>query len=300
MASNTEVLAGQLGGARKRRPLLLDVFVRLIRTKPLGTIGLVITIVLFTTATFADAIAPQWYNVPNVDIRLQPPGTEYLLGTDQLGRDVFSRLVYGARISIYVGFGSVALAMVVAYVIGMTTAYYGGWLYQIFMRVVDGWLAIPTIVFLIALGTVFPAGIMTIIIILGINFAMRNSRVIRGQVLTIQENVYVEAAKALGARHLRTMLVHILPNTFAPVIILATGELASAILAETSLSYLGLGIPPPFPSWGGMIGGDTRSYMYQAPWMVLWPGVALSLVVFAWNMLGDALRDLLDPRLRTG
>jgi peptide/nickel transport system permease protein len=282
----------------KPRSWYVDLWVRLIKTKPMATVGLLIVIVLLVVATFAEVIAPEGINDVNVADRLQPPSGEHLMGTDPLGRDLFSRIVYGARISVFVAFGSVALAMVLGGLVGVLSAYYGGWRDTLVQRFVDGWLAIPTLVILLALSAVLPQGLLTIIVIIGVSFAVSNSRVIRGHVLAIKESTYVDAARALGAGNLRIMLFHIVPNTLAPALILGTGELATAVLLETSLSFLGFGVPAPYPSWGGMIGGDTRHYMAEAPWLLIFPGFALAAVVFGWNMLGDALRDLLDPRLR--
>ncbi len=282
----------------KPRTWYVDLWVRLIKTKPLATVGLLIVITLLIVATFADFIAPEGINDVNIAARLQPPSGEHLMGTDPLGRDLFSRIVHGARISVFVAFGSVALAMVLGGLLGVLSAYYGGWRDTFVQRFVDGWLAIPTLVILLALSAVLPQGLLTIILIIGVSFGVSNSRVIRGHVLAIKESTYVDAARALGAGNLRIMLFHIAPNTLAPALILATGELATAVLLETSLSFLGFGVPAPYPSWGGMIGGETRHYMAEAPWLLIFPGLALAAVVFGWNVLGDALRDLLDPRLR--
>lgn len=282
----------------KPRTWYVDLWVRLIKTKPLATVGLLIVMTLLIVATFADFIAPEGINDVNIAARLQPPSGEHLMGTDPLGRDLFSRIVHGARISVFVAFGSVALAMVLGGLIGVLSAYYGGWRDTFVQRFVDGWLAIPTLVILLALSAVLPQGLLTIILIIGVSFGVSNSRVIRGHVLAIKESTYVDAARALGAGNLRIMLFHIVPNTLAPALILATGELATAVLLETSLSFLGFGVPAPYPSWGGMIGGETRHYMAEAPWLLIFPGLALAAVVFGWNVLGDALRDLLDPRLR--
>lgn len=280
------------------RTWYVDLWVRLIKTKPMATVGLVIVIVLLVVATFADFIAPEGINDVNIAARLQPPSGEHLMGTDPLGRDLFSRIVHGARISVFVAFGAVALAMALGGLIGLLSAYYGGWRDTLVQRFVDGWLAIPTLVILLALSAVLPQGLLTLIVIIGISFGVSNSRVIRGHVLALKESTYVDAARALGAGNIRIMLFHIVPNTLAPALILGTGELATAVLLETSLSFLGFGVPAPYPSWGGMIGGETRHYMAEAPWLLIFPGLALAAVVFGWNMLGDALRDLLDPRLR--
>ena len=295
-----EVVAGEGSGGsaevKQPRTGAADLLVRLIKTKPLGFFGLIVITILLITATFAELIAPHGYNEVDVLSALQAPSWQHLMGTDNLGRDLFSRVVFGARISVFVSLGAVAVALIGGYIIGMTSAYYGGWLDHLLQRFVDGWIALPGIIVLLALSQLLPRGIVTIILVIGISFAIRNSRIVRGQVLSIKERDYIKAARALGMSDARIMLSHIMPNTFVPMLIVATGETASAILLETSLSFLGLGIPPPFPSWGGMIGGETRFYLALAPWLLIFPGLALTAVVFSWMVFGDALRDLLDPR----
>ena len=295
-----EVVAGEGSGGsaevKQPRTGAADLLVRLIKTKPLGFFGLIVITILLITATFAELIAPQGYNEVDVLSALQSPSWQHLMGTDNLGRDLFSRVVFGARISVFVSLGAVAVALIGGYIIGMTSAYYGGWLDHLLQRFVDGWIALPGIIVLLALSQLLPRGVVTIILVIGLSFAIRNSRIVRGQVLSIKERDYIKAARALGMSDVRIMLSHIMPNTFVPMLIVATGETASAILLETSLSFLGLGIPPPFPSWGGMIGGETRFYLALAPWLLIFPGLALTAVVFSWMVLGDALRDLLDPR----
>ena len=295
-----EVVAGEGSGGsaevKQPRTGAADLLVRLIKTKPLGFFGLIVITILLITATFAELIAPHGYNEVDVLSALQAPSWQHLMGTDNLGRDLFSRVVFGARISVFVSLGAVAVALIGGYIIGMTSAYYGGWLDHLLQRFVDGWIALPGIIVLLALSQLLPRGVVTIILVIGISFAIRNSRIVRGQVLSIKERDYIKAARALGMSDARIMLSHIMPNTFVPMLIVATGETASAILLETSLSFLGLGIPPPFPSWGGMIGGETRFYLALAPWLLIFPGLALTAVVFSWMVLGDALRDLLDPR----
>ena len=295
-----EVVAGEGSGGsaevKQPRTGAADLLVRLIKTKPLGFFGLIVITILLITATFAELIAPHGYNEVDVLSALQAPSWQHLMGTDNLGRDLFSRVVFGARISVFVSLGAVAVALIGGYIIGMTSAYYGGWLDHLLQRFVDGWIALPGIIVLLALSQLLPRGIVTIILVIGISFAIRNSRIVRGQVLSIKERDYIKAARALGMSDARIMLSHIMPNTFVPMLIVATGETASAILLETSLSFLGLGIPPPFPSWGGMIGGETRFYLALAPWLLIFPGLALTAVVFSWMVLGDAMRDLLDPR----
>ena len=229
---------------------------------------------------------------------LKPPGAQFYLGTDNLGRDVFSRIVYGARISVTVGFAAVTLSLLLATIVGITSGYFGGKFDVLVQRVVDAWMAFPNLLFVLFIMAVLGPGLLNVILALGVVNAANRSRVIRSATLAAKENQFVEAARAVGAGHLRIILLYILPNVMAPIIIIATNALGGVILAESTLSFLGFGVPPPYPSWGEMLSGSGRSYMYRAPWMAIWPGVAISLGVFGFNMLGDALRDLLDPRLR--
>jgi peptide/nickel transport system permease protein len=273
---------------------------RLVKEKPLGAFGGVLVLVLMLCAIFAHWIAPYPYDETNVRQRLKPPGAQFYLGTDNLGRDVFSRIIYGARISVTVGFGAVALSILLATILGVTSGYFGGKVDVFVQRIVDAAMAFPPLVILLSIMAVLGPGLLNVILVLGIVPSANRSRVIRSATLAAKENQYVEAAQAVGASHLRIILLYILPNVMAPIIIVATNALGAVILVEATLSFLGFGVPPPYPSWGEMLSGSGRSYMYKAPWMAIWPGVAISLAVFGFNMLGDALRDLLDPRLRGG
>ena len=271
---------------------------RLVREKPLGAFGGLLVLVLMLCAIFAHWIAPYPYDETNVRQRLKPPGAQFYLGTDNLGRDVFSRIIYGARISVTVGFGAVTLSILLATILGVSSGYFGGKVDVLVQRLVDAAMAFPTLVILLSIMAVLGPGLLNVILVLGIVPSANRSRVIRSATLAAKENQYVEAARAVGASHLRIILCYILPNVMAPIIIVATNALGAVILVEATLSFLGFGVPPPYPSWGEMLSGSGRSYMYKAPWMAIWPGVAISLAVFGFNMLGDALRDLLDPRLR--
>jgi peptide/nickel transport system permease protein len=271
---------------------------RLVREKPLGAFGGLIVLVLLLTALLAHWIAPYPYDETNVRQRLKPPGAQFYLGTDNLGRDLFSRIVYGARVSVTVGFAAVTLSLLLATTVGITSGYFGGKFDVLVQRVVDAWMAFPNLLFVLFIMAVLGPGLLNVILALGVVNAANRSRVIRSATLAAKENQFVEAARAVGAGHLRIILRYILPNVMAPIIIIATNALGGVILAESTLSFLGFGVPPPHPSWGEMLSGSGRSYMYRAPWMAIWPGVAISLGVFGFNMLGDALRDLLDPRLR--
>jgi peptide/nickel transport system permease protein len=271
---------------------------RLVREKPLGAFGGMLVGILILCAVFAHWIAPYPYDETNVRQRLKPPGAQFYLGTDNLGRDVFSRIVYGARISVTVGFGAVTLSILLATILGVTSGYFGGKVDVFVQRLVDAAMAFPPLVILLSIMAVLGPGLLNVILVLGIVPSANRSRVIRSATLAAKENQYVEAARAVGASHLRIILCYILPNIMAPIIVVATNALGAVILIEATLSFLGFGVPPPYPSWGEMLSGSGRSYMYKAPWMAIWPGVAISVAVFGFNMLGDALRDLLDPRLR--
>jgi peptide/nickel transport system permease protein len=273
---------------------------RLCRERPLGAVGGLLCLLLLLTGVFADVIAPQGYNAINPIDRLQAPSTEYWFGTDQIGRDVFSRIVHGAQLSVIVAFAATTLSIVISVVIGVVSGYFGGRIDMYTQRIVDGWMCFPDLILLIVAVSVLGPGTWQVILILGLLFGIAGSRIVRSAVLSAKENVYVHAAQSMGASTLRILLRHILPNIMAPVIVLYTTRLAAVILAESGLSFLGLGIPPPAPSWGGMLSLDGRSYMFQAPWLAIVPGIALTLAVFGINMFGDALRDLLDPRMRGG
>jgi peptide/nickel transport system permease protein len=273
---------------------------RLIKEKPLGAFGGVIVLGLLLCALLAPWIATHPYDQTNVRNRLKPPSSQFYFGTDNLGRDIFSRIVYGARISVTVGFGAVSIGICLATIIGVGSGYVGGKADVLVQRLVDAQMAIPGLLLLLNIMAVLGPGLLNIILALGIVSAAGSSRIIRSAALSVKENQFVEAARAIGASHLRVILRYILPNIMAPIIIITTVSLGFVILIESALSFLGFGVPPPYPSWGEMLSGSGRSYMYKAPWMATWPGVAISLAVFGFNMLGDALRDLLDPRLRGG
>ena len=283
---------------RRRRNRWLNFWIRLLRHKPLAATGFVIVVVLLVIAGFANFVAPFDYREQNYDETLEAWSVRHLMGTDQLGRDVFSRVVWGARVSVIVSFSSVVAFLVVAIVFGMVSGYIGGKVDLVIQRIVDAWMVIPTLILLLALISVLGQGIWQLILVLSVERGIVMSRVLRGEALSLRETMYVEAARAIGAGAGRILFVHLLPNAFAAIVILATISLGQFILAEASLSFLGFGIPPPFPTWGGMLSGAGLSYMQRAPWMAIWPGVALTLTVWAFNMFGDGLRDLLDPRLR--
>ncbi|MBM3140835.1 MAG: ABC transporter permease [Chloroflexi bacterium] len=271
---------------------------RFARRQPLGFIGAVIIALLMFVAAGAPLIAPSPPDEISTDRLVGPGQRGHLLGTDSLGRDVFSRVIYGARVSITVGFLAVGLSTTLAVVIGVTSGYAGGWADAIVQRFVDALMAFPGLVLLVALVAVFGPGITQLVLILGVVGSAGNARVFRSAVLAIRSNAYLEACVGLGASPLRVIVRHVLPNIFAPMMISVTVALGGIILAEAGLSFLGLGVPPPAASWGNMLSVDGRRFMLTAPWLAIVPGIAITLVVFAFNMLGDALRDVLDPRLR--
>jgi peptide/nickel transport system permease protein len=299
MANHVEVLPAPLvlqpPGRFTRAALAMWHFCR---RKPLGAFGGILVALMIGTALFANVIAPRAYDETIRGARMKPPSAQYWMGTDNLGRDVFSRVVYGARVSVAVGFGAVLIANLVATIIGITSGYFGGKYDIVVQRVVDAWQSFPFLVVILSIMAVLGPGLLNVILALGVLGAAGASRIIRGATLSAVQNQYVEAARAVGAGHLRIMARYILPNVAATIIIIATIGLGGFILAESALSFLGFGVPPPYPSWGAMLSGSGRSFFYTAPWMAIWPGAAISLAVFGFNMLGDALRDVLDPRLR--
>jgi peptide/nickel transport system permease protein len=294
-------LAGALPRARARPGRLRRALLgtgRFTRRKPLGALGAAIVLGLLVMAGFAEWIAPYDYDERIADARLRPPGRDFVFGTDNVSRDVFSRIVHGARVSVTVAFATVFLGNLMAAAIGITSGYFRGRYDIAVQRVVDAWQSFPYLIIILSILAVLGPGMGNVILSLSILVAAGASRVIRSATLSVVEHPYVEAARALGAGHARIILRHVLPNVTATIVIVATIGLGGVILAESALSFLGYGVPPPHPSWGGMLSGAGRTYMYQAPWLAIWPGIAISLVVFGFNMLGDALRDVLDPRLR--
>ena len=268
------------------------------KRKPLGVFGGMIVLVMVLAAIFADLITPYGLNETNIGDRFQSYSLDHWLGTDNLGRDVFTRVIYGARVSMYVGLGAVSIGTTGAVILGGVSGFRGGILDLLLQRVVDAWMSFPFLIILLTFIAIFGQGMWNVILALSLGSTFNGSRVVRGAVLSVKANTYVEAGRAIGCSDVRLMIRYILPNIMAPVIILATLALGFVILAEASISFLGFGIPPPAPSWGGMLSGAGRQFMLVAPWMAIWPGVALSLVVFGFNTLGDAVRDVLDPRLR--
>jgi peptide/nickel transport system permease protein len=282
----------------RTRAWYVDVWVQLLRRKPLGTLGGAIVVVMLAAAVFADVVSPYGFAQTSLRDRFIAVDRAHWLGTDQLGRDLLTRLIYGARISLYVGFGAVVLGSVIATVLGILSAYFGGRVDLLLQRAVDAWMAFPPLLLLMSIMSLVGPSVGNITAVLGIAFGIQNSRIIRGVALALKEHTFIESARAAGAGHLRITTAHILPNVLPTIIVVATTGLSTVILTEASLSFLGLGVPPPYPTWGGMLSLAGLDHMYQAPWLAIWPAVALSLAVFGFNMLGDGLRDLLDPRLK--
>ena len=286
--------------APKRRSRLADFFIRLVREKPLGTISGIIILILIFVAIFAAVLAPYPYKEMHLADRLQGPSAQYLLGTDHIGRDFLSRIIVGARISLTVGLAATSVNVVVAVLIGGTSGFLGGKLDLVVQRFIDAWMAFPGLLILLTIMSIAGQGLLQIIVVLGITGGIGGSRVLRGAVIGIKVNDYFLAARAIGSPTTATLMRHVLPNIMPVMIISFSITLGGVIIAEASLSFLGFGLPPDVPSWGGMLSREGRKYMEQAHWLALFPGLALTIVVYCLNMFGDAMRDLLDPRLRGG
>ncbi len=295
----TEIAAtAPLESPRRRHGPFLDLVVRLFRDKPLGASGGTIFVAFLLCGIFADVLAPYGPNETDLHNRLLSPSFEFPMGTDHLGRDVLSRVLIGAQLSMIVGFLGAALATVVSIVLGVLSGYLGGKLDMIIQRMVDAWMTFPALVLLIVVISIVGPGVPQMVVILGLQYGIAGSRVVRGSVISVRENMYVHASQSIGAGTFHILRRHILPNIMPVVIVLFTTRVGAVILSEAGLSFLGLGVPPPQPTWGGMLSGTGRTYMYLGPWLALAPGLCLTVVVYAVNVFGDALRDLLDPRMR--
>ena len=284
--------------APKRRSRLADFFIRLVREKPLGTVGGIIVLILILVAIFADVLAPYPYDEMHLYDMLQGSSAQYLLGTDQLGRDFLSRIIFGARISLLVGLAATALNVVVALLIGGISGFLGGKLDLGVQRFVDAWIAFPGLLLLLTIMSIVGAGYTTDDTGPGDSRGHRGSRVLRGAVIGIKENDYFLAARAIGSPGAATLMRHVLPNIMPVVIIIFSINIGGVILSIASLSFLGFGLPIEIPEWGALLSREGRKYMEQAPHLALWPGLCLTIVIYCLNMFGDAMRDLLDPRLR--
>jgi peptide/nickel transport system permease protein len=271
---------------------------RLIREKPLGAAGAAVCLLFLLCGIFATWLAPYGFNEINPINRMKAPSLAFPFGTDYLGRDQLSRILYGAQLSVIIGFSAAALATLISILIGVVSGYVGGRTDMVIQRFVDAWQSFPGLVILIVAVAVLGPGMPQVIGVLALLFGIAGSRIVRGAVVSVRENMYIHAAQSIGAGTQRILWRHILPNVMPVVIVLFTSRLGATILAEAALSFLGLGVPPPAPTWGGMLSGSARTYMHQGPWLALAPGLALTIVVYAVNVFGDALRDLLDPRMR--
>ena len=273
-------------------------FVRLWREKSLGAAGGIVILLFILVAAFADVLAPYEYLEIHLADRLTGSSAAYPLGTDHLGRDVLSRIIFGARLSLIVGLSATAVNVVVAVLIGGTSGFFGGRLDLVVQRFVDGWMAIPGLLLLLTIMSIVGKGVPQLILVLGISGGIGGSRLVRSAVIDIKENTYFQATRVIGASKWRTFTHHVLPNIMPVVIIVFSINVGGVIISEASLSFLGFGLPPDVPSWGAMLSREGRQYMQQGPWLALWPGLCLTIVVYSLNMFGDAVRDLLDPRLR--
>ena len=265
---------------------------------PLGAVGAAIMAIFVFAAIFAGFLTRFDPVSTNSALSLARPSAGHIFGCDFMGRDMYSRIIYGARISLAVGLGSASLGCAAGVALGLTSGYLGGWVDLIIQRLVDIMQALPVLILALVMAAALGPALDNTIVAISIPLIPYSARVIRSNTLALREMPYVEAARAVGMSELRIAVRHVLPNTLAPLIVLATAQLGSAILVESSLSFLGLGIPEPHPSWGRMLSESAAEYVRTAPWLVIFPGIAISLVVFGTNLLGDALRDILDPRLR--
>ena len=259
--------------------------------------GMVVILITFIIAGTASFIAPQDPGKTDVSLKLTPPSLEHFLGTDQLGRDVFSRMLFGSRVSLSVGFVAVAISICIGILVGATAGYYSGWIDSVLMRFVDIMLCFPSFFLILTVVALLGPSLFKVMVVIGITSWMGTSRFVRAEFLSLRERDFVQAAKALGVKDFRIIFLHILPNALAPVFVTATLDVATAILVEAGLSFLGFGVQPPAPSWGNIL-TEGRTYIFDAWWLTIFPGLAILITVLSFNLLGEGLRDALDPRLR--
>lgn len=295
MSSSNIPLTNELPSARS--PIRQFLY-RLLHEKPVGAAAALVFLLFVFCGVFAELLAPYGFNEISMLERLKAPSWKHLFGTDNLGRDMYSRCLYGAQLSVIIGLTAAALATIISVLIGLLSGYLGGKIDMVVQRIVDAYMSFPELVILIAVVSVVGPGMLQIIGILSLVLGIGGSRIIRSAVVTARENMYVHAAQSIGASTSRVLWRHLLPNIMPPIIVLFTTRVGAAILIESGLSFLGLGVPPPAPTWGGLLSGSGRTYMFQGPWLALAPGLCLTAVVYATNVFGDALRDLLDPRMR--
>jgi peptide/nickel transport system permease protein len=288
----------KLADAGPRRSSLLGIAWQFVVQNPLGAAGLVIVLVMIVMAVFAEEVTRYDPLANNFGDMLSAPNADYWLGTDQYGRDLYTRIVFGARTALLVGFASAFIGATLGLVLGVASAYFGGWFDLIFQRVMDILMAFPLIILALAVVSIFGTGASNVIFAITIPFIPRCARVVRSSALAVRETPYIDAPRACGYSHARIVLRHMVPNVMAPYLIIMTAAVGQAILIEASLSYLGLGVQEPTPAWGLMLRGGAEDYAESAPWVAIFPGVAISLAVFGFNLFGDSLRDWLDPKMK--
>jgi peptide/nickel transport system permease protein len=285
-----------------RRAILLPgwlrVLVRFFRQRPLGAFGGVVIFIIVIIALLADFIAPYDSVISDYRAMLKPPNMNHWMGTDAYGRDILSRIIYGSRTALIVGFSASFLGATLGAIIGVACAYFGGKIDLIVQRTLEVFISFPLLIMALAVITVLGYGIQNVILAISIPLVPRCAVVIRSRALSIREMPYVDAARACGFSHLRIIFLHMMPNVMGPYLILLTAYLGGAILTEASLSFLGMGVTEPTPAWGLMLKGAAVSFAESAPWMAVFPGLAISTLVFGFNIFGDSLRDELDPKLR--
>ena len=298
MTAAERVRENLLAAEPPRRPGMVKYSIYYFKHKLLGTVGLFIVVVMVLTAIFADAIAPFEYQQQNYNDVLTAPNFTFFFGTDNFGRDIFSRIVHGARISMLVGFLSVIVGTGIGAVVGLISGFFMGKVDAVVQRLVDMWMSFPDLILALTIVAVFGNTLPNVILAIAATILPRGVRVIRSSTIAIREMDYTMAARSIGASDIRTMLRHIMPNTVAPFLIIMSSMFGTAILTEAGLSYLGLGISEPTPSWGRMLTGQAAQYAPRAPWIIAFPGIFITLTVMGFAFFGDALRDLFDPRLR--
>ncbi len=299
MAVTSEVaVEAQFEDLRAKKPISF-VLLDLMRRKPLGAAGAIVVIIMILMAVFADFLTPYDPVANSFADMTKAPSAVHWLGTDQFGRDLLSRIIYGARTALFVGFTSALVGGTIGLVLGVGSAYFGGRIDLIFQRIMDIFMAFPLIIMALAVVSIFGTGAQNVIIAITIPFIPRCARVVRSSALAIREVPYIDAARANGFSHSRIIMRHMVPNVMAPYLIMITAFVGQAILLEASLSYLGLGVQEPTPAWGLMLQGGAEEYALSAPWMAIFPGLAITLGVFGFNLFGDAVRDVLDPKLRS-
>ena len=282
------------------RGRLKEFLSRLAGEKPLGAFCGCVILLLILIGILAPVISPYPYEDMHLIDRLQGPSSSYLLGTDHIGRDQLSRLMHGARISLFAGLSATTLSVIVSLMVGGVSGFVGGKVDLVLQRIVDAWMAFPGLLLLLTIMSIVGLGLLQIIVVLGVSGGVGGSRITRGAVIAIKGNDYFFAARAIGSRADATVRRHVVPNIMPVLIIGFSISIGGVILAVSALSFLGYGLPPGSPDWGSMLSQEGRQYMEQAPWLALFPGLSLTIVIYCLNMFGDAMRDLLDPRLRGG